>query len=145
MSFEAIDWVLKNSTATRSTRTVHLVIAHHQNAKCGWAWPGTATIAREAGVSERTVQRAITKLVAAGELEAPDRTGGSGRTTRYRIPLSNGDNAGMRRRANGDSEAISTTPASSKGVTAGTQTERNPDQELTPLSPPGQAQEAWGM
>ncbi|MEU4781867.1 helix-turn-helix domain-containing protein [Micromonospora sp. NPDC023633] len=48
-------------------RLVVLAIAAHTNT-AGDAWPAVATIAEYVGVSERTVQRALARLVQAGRL-----------------------------------------------------------------------------
>lgn len=48
-------------------RLVVLAIAAHTN-QAGDAWPAVATIADYVGVSERTVQRALVRLVQAGRL-----------------------------------------------------------------------------
>lgn len=48
-------------------RLVVLAIAAHTNS-AGDAWPSVATIAEYVGVSERTVQRALARLVQAGRL-----------------------------------------------------------------------------
>lgn len=48
-------------------RLVAIAIAAHANSS-GNAWPSVATIAEYVGVSERTVQRTLAKLVAAGRL-----------------------------------------------------------------------------
>lgn len=48
-------------------RLVVLAIAAHTN-QAGDAWPAVATIAEYVGVSERTVQRALARLVQAGRL-----------------------------------------------------------------------------
>jgi len=51
----------------RTDRLVVLAIAAHTNA-AGDAWPSVATIAEYVGVSERTVQRALARLIQAGRL-----------------------------------------------------------------------------
>ncbi|MEV4842207.1 helix-turn-helix domain-containing protein [Micromonospora matsumotoense] len=55
-------------------RLVVLAIAAHTNA-AGDAWPAVATIAEYVGVSERTVQRALARLVQAGRLAVRQVTG----------------------------------------------------------------------
>lgn len=47
---------------------VLVAIAAHANSKTGNAWPSVETIAQYVGKSERTVQRAIAKLLGAGRL-----------------------------------------------------------------------------
>lgn len=51
----------------KNERLVLIAIAAHQN-KAGDSWPSVATIAEYADCSERTVQRAIVKLVNLGRL-----------------------------------------------------------------------------
>ncbi|MGW0504133.1 helix-turn-helix domain-containing protein [Micromonospora sp. NPDC003241] len=51
----------------KNDRAVAIAIAAHANAE-GAAWPSVATLADYAGCSERTVQRAVAKLVQLGRL-----------------------------------------------------------------------------
>ncbi|WP_320069743.1 helix-turn-helix domain-containing protein [Micromonospora sp. RTGN7] len=51
----------------KNERLVAVAIAAHMN-KAGDAWPSIATIAEYADCSERTVQRAIAKLITAGRI-----------------------------------------------------------------------------
>ncbi|MFI7203984.1 helix-turn-helix domain-containing protein [Micromonospora aurantiaca (nom. illeg.)] len=51
----------------KNERAVAIAIAAHANAE-GHAWPSVATLADYAGCSERTVQRALAKLVQLGRL-----------------------------------------------------------------------------
>src|SRR5262249_46445946 len=64
---------------TPSTRLVGLYIADHINTKRGYAWPPQEMIARDLGIDERTVRRAIKRL---GAYFAVDR---SRRQHEYRI------------------------------------------------------------
>lgn len=68
MSNDAINRVLAHSRTKRSTRAVLLAIANRINGD-GVSYPGHATIAQDAGVSERTVTRSVAALIEAGELE----------------------------------------------------------------------------
>lgn len=89
MSVEAMALVLHHSSATGTAKLVLLGIANHEGD--GGSWPSVATLSRYANADERTVQRAITSLVEAGELsrkvqEGGDRrTRGDRRTNLYRI------------------------------------------------------------
>lgn len=66
----------------KNERAVAIAIAAHANRE-GHAWPSVATIAEYAGCSERTVQRALARLVQAGRLAV---TTASGIATRvYRL------------------------------------------------------------
>lgn len=83
----AVQLVRRYSTARGSARAVLLAIALHADRDGTNAYPGTTTLAREAGVSIPTVKRARRALVAAGELEVVEQGTGE-RSTRYRITLS---------------------------------------------------------
>ncbi len=76
--------VLAHSKLSGAQRTVLLSIANHMGEQ--GAWPSIKTMAREANCSERTVQRAITAAVAAGELEVLDQDGGDRNTPGNRRP-----------------------------------------------------------
>lgn len=66
----------------KNERAVAIAIAAHANRE-GHAWPSVATLANFAGCSERTVQRALARLVQAGRLAV---TTASGIATRvYRL------------------------------------------------------------
>lgn len=88
MSIQAISWVLEESEAKLGARLVLLSIANHADRVGGNAFPSVETIAIEAGMSTRQVQRALPILEKIGELEI-DRGGGEGsgrgKTHRYRI------------------------------------------------------------
>lgn len=101
MSVQALSWVLDHSPAKGSDRLVLVSIANHAGKSPvdgAWeAWPGVALIQREAGLDRtRTVQDALSRLVAAGALErrinaAPDlRIPGDRRPNLYRILTTNG-------------------------------------------------------
>ena len=81
--------VLHHSSATGTAKLVLLGIANHEGD--GGAWPAVETLARYANADARTVQRAISALIAAGELErevnqgGDRRTRGDRRTNLYRI------------------------------------------------------------
>lgn len=92
MSVESTSRVWRHSRATGTTRVVLLAIADHDGE--GGAWPSIETLQRMAGgVDRRTVQRAISQLVAAGELRVHQNAGGTLRTdprnrpNRYEITL----------------------------------------------------------
>ena len=59
MSVEATDWVFDHSKSTGATRLVLLALGRHAHDDGIGAWPAAETIAREAGVDRRTVQRAL--------------------------------------------------------------------------------------
>ncbi|WP_433530752.1 helix-turn-helix domain-containing protein [Micromonospora sp. CA-263727] len=59
--------LLATKDLDKNARAVAIAIAAHANAD-GVAWPSVATLADYAGCSERTVQRALAKLVQLGRL-----------------------------------------------------------------------------
>lgn len=68
MSIHVISDVLRHSQAKLGTRLVLIVLADHAKRDGTGAWPSVATIADEANLSERAVQRALRELEAAGEV-----------------------------------------------------------------------------
>lgn len=62
------DIVRANSQAKRSARAVMMLLSDYAD-KDGVAWPGNERIARECGLSERTVTRCIAQLIELGEIE----------------------------------------------------------------------------
>ncbi|KKL68349.1 hypothetical protein LCGC14_2125860 [marine sediment metagenome] len=85
MSVQAISWVFECSESESGYRLVMLAIANHTDARGENAWPAIATIAREARLSDRQVQRALPRLVRLGELEVVYRSGRH-LTNQYRLP-----------------------------------------------------------
>jgi len=85
MSIQAMHWVWELSKSEYGCRLVMLSISNHANAQGENAWPSIATIAREARISERQVQRVLPLLVAMGELEIIPGAGHRG-THLYRFP-----------------------------------------------------------
>lgn len=69
--------VLHHSAAKGTDKLVLLGIANH--AGDGGAWPSVSTLARYANVHERNVQKAIDRLVSAGELARYVQDGGTAR------------------------------------------------------------------
>ncbi|PSK63407.1 hypothetical protein B0E53_04654 [Micromonospora sp. MH33] len=87
-------------------RLVLVALAAHTN-QDGEAWPSVATIAEYAGVSTRTVQRALAKLVQLGRLVV--RQVANVATRVYRLVVSGGDNQRQgvtNRRPGGDSQGV---------------------------------------
>jgi len=85
MSHQAQSWVYEWSEAKLGARLVLLSIAYHADRAGDNAWPSVATIAREARMSARQVQRALGTLERLGELEVRRGAGPNG-TNLYRIP-----------------------------------------------------------
>lgn len=86
MSWQAMEWVFKNSPTKGSQRLVEVVLAEHAHADGSNAYPSVATIAREANVCERTVQYALRRLTSIGRI-VPEGFGPKG-TIKYRVVMS---------------------------------------------------------
>jgi hypothetical protein len=84
MSKRYRDWVRANSTVRGSARCVLNILADYASDE-GLAWPGHAALAKESGLSERTVIRCAQKLVAIGAIERVSGGDGRGDMTRYRV------------------------------------------------------------
>lgn len=84
MSVEAMAVVLNHSKAKGTAKLVLVGIANHDGD--GGAWCSVATLARYANVDERSVQRALVKLVGSGELRIDMNEGGTHRTPEHRRP-----------------------------------------------------------
>lgn len=82
MSIRVMDRVWSYSQAKGIDRLVLLAIADHASDDGSNAWPSIATLARKTGVSGRTVQRSIQRLVEMGELsyKSPN-----GKTHQFRV------------------------------------------------------------
>lgn len=91
MSVEQLALVLHHSAAKGTDKLVLIGIANHDGD--GGAWPSIATLARYANVTERNVQKAIARLVAAGELLVELNRGGDAerpdweRPNRYHVTV----------------------------------------------------------
>lgn len=69
MSVQALSWVFDHSESELAARHVLLSIANHADKFGQNSWPSFPTIAQEARVTEKTVQRSIKELVSLGELK----------------------------------------------------------------------------
>ena len=85
MSAKTITEVWQRSQARVGARLVLLTLADLADDD-GCARPKIKTIARKAGLCERSVKRAIKKLVGAGELQVT-RGVGRGNSSQYRVML----------------------------------------------------------
>lgn len=123
-------WVLKHSTTTGTDRLVLLSLANHANEN-GQCWPSVRTIAREANVTERAVQRSlasmrkdkliITEFQAAPDKRIPDRF----RPNLYRIVR--GDAGDTPNEIGGDAGGSSgVTPVTLRGDAGDTQSISEP-------------------
>lgn len=88
MSVYVISWVLKHSEAKHAQRLVLLVLADHASSDGTDSYPSVRTIAREARLSETAVHTALTKLKAAGRIEAAGES--EWKTTVYRVQMNEG-------------------------------------------------------
>lgn len=86
MSWQATTAVVEHSKARGSDYTVLLMLANHAHADGTNAHPSTETLAREARVSVRTVQGALKRLQALGEVVCVPNGGPRG-VNRYAILL----------------------------------------------------------
>lgn len=68
MSIQAISYVLQYSRVQLWDRLVLISLANHANDRA-LSWPAVQTIAHEAGIGQRTVQRSLRRLEARGEIE----------------------------------------------------------------------------
>jgi hypothetical protein len=85
VSIQAVSWVITHSKAKLAARLVLISIANHADKHGANAFPSIATIAAEAAISVRQVQRIIPRLEAMGELLILQRRGGRGRTNGFTI------------------------------------------------------------
>lgn len=71
MSIQAVSYVLQHSKTKLWDRLVLISLANHANP---WrrTWPSVRLLAKEAGLSRRTVQRALNRLEKMGEIEEVD-------------------------------------------------------------------------
>jgi AraC-like DNA-binding protein len=70
MSFDAFKWARGQGGLSSNRKFVLLMIADHYNEADRCAWPSMSTLARETGMSRRSVVRCIADLEATGLLEA---------------------------------------------------------------------------
>jgi pyocin large subunit-like protein len=68
VSVHVLSWVLKNSPTTLADRLVLIVLADHADGDGGNAYPSVQTVADEAKVSPRTVQRSLRVLESEGHI-----------------------------------------------------------------------------
>lgn len=86
MSIRVMTWVWDESRSRGTDRLVLLAIADSASDSGGNAWPAVATLARKAGVDERTVQRSVKRLVKLGELAVEPAAGQHGVNV-YRVVM----------------------------------------------------------
>lgn len=136
MSVKASSWAWESSRSTGSSFLVLLALADHAGADGGDCWPSVARLARRCRVDERTVQRAIDKLVELGEVVITE-GGGRGHSNRYKLTLRTvpqaGDDPGETPADCHSSPAERVTSTSVKGGT--TPGEPRDEPKDTPLPP----------
>lgn len=89
MSFQAVAWAYSwGGELTSPEKFVLVTIAHHFNQTSLIAFPSIASLARSTELDERTVQRALRRLVAVDLIRVVPRFTASGRQTSngYYIP-----------------------------------------------------------
>lgn len=84
MTIERVGDVLRHSKAKGTEKVVLIGIANHDGD--GGAWPSIETLSKYANVDRRSIQRAISNLVAMGELEVIPQGGGNRETRDDRRP-----------------------------------------------------------
>ena len=85
------DWVRAHSTAKRSARAVLNVLADYAKDEDGTTFPGYTTIARDTGLSERTIMRCINSLIEDGHLTRVECVTGRGNKQGLKIITEKGD------------------------------------------------------
>ena len=84
MPFVILPWaVLEDENLTAYDVLVYATIARYADVNSGEAWPSRQTVAQQARCDIKTVDRAVTRLVAAGFLEKHKRKNQEGETNLY--------------------------------------------------------------
>jgi len=84
MPFVIMPWaVLEDESLTAHDVLVYATIARYADVTSGEAWPSRSTVAQQARCDIKTVDRAVTRLVAAGFLEKHKRKNQEGETNLY--------------------------------------------------------------
>jgi DNA-binding transcriptional regulator YhcF (GntR family) len=102
------------------------------NGKTGEAWPSCETLARNLGISKKTVDRAISALVAHGYVER-ESGGGRRRSNRYKLRFP--DKAGKRDKS---VQETGTFLSDKQGQECPTNPMKEPSERTRPLSPTGE-------
>ena len=87
MSFRALQWAARLPGLTAPERAVLVELASRLGVG-GTAWPSVATMVSHLGLSERTVRRSLTSLIARGLITVEGegaRKGGRAKSTAYRL------------------------------------------------------------
>lgn len=97
LSYRLMHMVWRHSQSTGAARAVLLCLAARADHLTGECWLSEATLARNAGVTDRTVRRAIRTLASLGELSArhgpryANGQPGPDACNRYRLTIGRGD------------------------------------------------------
>src|SRR6266568_2988646 len=86
MSVRVMSWVWESSRSEGIDRLVLLAIADCAADHGGDSWPSIATLVGKTRLAERTVQRAIKRLVGMGELTVKSNAGRRGVNV-YHVPV----------------------------------------------------------
>jgi len=79
--------VIRHSKHGGSELLVLLLIANHANDETQECWPSIETLAREARMTTRSVQRIVRRLEESGELQVELNAAPQGRSNLYRVTL----------------------------------------------------------
>lgn len=77
MSIAALQWAFNLILEDHAEKVVLLALADHYNDQSECCWPSIARLERFTGAKNRTIQRALTRLVKAGHVVRQDRPGKS--------------------------------------------------------------------
>lgn len=77
MSIAALQWAFNLILEDHTEKVVLLALADHYNDQSECCWPSVARLERFTGAKNRTIQRALTRLVKAGHVVRQDRPGKS--------------------------------------------------------------------
>jgi Helix-turn-helix domain len=90
-----MSWVWEHSRSTGTDRLVLLAIADCASDDGGQAWPSRTSLARKAAIDDKTVRRAILRLVTLGELKVKTNAGPAGANL-YRVIMKEGGQRALR-------------------------------------------------
>src|SRR5205809_218081 len=87
MSFDAMQWALRQTTGDRTAKCVLIALGHHANGK-GLAWPSTVKLAGELEVNRKAVDGGLVRLQKGGFIaDSGDRKGDTGRVKVWRLQM----------------------------------------------------------
>ena len=139
MSIQCMSWVLKHSTTSGTDRLVLLSLANHAN-EHGQSWPSVRTIAKEANVTERAVQRSLASMRRQGLITvefqgAPDkRIPDRYRPNLYRVVRGDADDTPGEIRGDAGGQS-GVTPVTFRGDASDTQSISEPNTDPSAAAP----------